>query len=95
MKEKTSWHKPSRIERKESLQKQAISQKKVWDALTTIEKIEALDKLLGPNMGATKQRAKLKALLEKEFAIKESAKRAKASEKEDKPKKTKKKSKKD
>ncbi len=77
-----SWHKPTREQRKKLLREQAEAQKAAWDQLTTMQKIEALDARLGPNVGAKKQRAKLKALLEKEHAAKEAKKKEAKAKKE-------------
>ena len=66
-----SFHKPTRLARKKHLQEQAETQKAAWDKLTTMQKIEALDQLLGPNVGAKKQRTNLKRTLEEEHAIEE------------------------
>ncbi len=78
-----SYYRPSRAERKKHLQEQAVAQKEAWDQLSTMEKIQALDNRLGPNVGATKQRAKLKALLEKEYAAQEAKELAKEQAKVD------------
>jgi len=79
-----SWYKPTREQRKKLLREQAEAQKAAWDQLTTMQKIEELDRRLGPNVGAKKQRARLKALLEKEHAAKE-AKKKEAKAKKEKP----------
>lgn len=39
-----------------------------YNKLTTLQKIERLDRNFGPNQGAVKQRAKLKAILENDAA---------------------------
>ena len=86
--------KPKRSEHKENLREQAKTRTEAWDKLTTMQKIESLDRRLGPNVGAKKQRAKLKTLLEKEHAAKEAEKLAKkAKAKPEKPAKTRKSSK--
>jgi hypothetical protein len=86
-----SYYKPSRAERKKYLQEQAVAQKAAWDELSTMQKIQSLDGRLGPNVGAKKQRARLKALLEKEHAAKEAKAKAAAEPKVEKlPKRPKK-----
>ncbi len=52
--------------RKEILSNESEERKVEWDELSTMEKIAALDSKLGPNVGAKKQRARLKAQLEEE-----------------------------
>lgn len=65
-----SWNPPTRAARKQHLREQAEGQKEAWDELSTMQQIQVLDRRLGPNVGATKQRARLKAKLEKEHAAK-------------------------
>ena len=66
-----SWYKPSRQQRKEMIWKAQEERQKAWDNLSTMEKIKELDRRLGINQGAKKQRARLKAQLEAEH-VKES-----------------------
>lgn len=44
---------------------EATERQKAYDALSVQERIDLLDRRLGKGVGATKQRAKLQALLEK------------------------------
>ena len=82
------YQKPTRAERKKYLQEQSVIQKEAWSGLTTMQKIQSLDKRLGPNVGAIKQRTKLKVLLEKEHAVQEAKQLAKEKVKAEPKKKT-------
>lgn len=82
MTEQKSWQKLTRLQRKKYLQEQAQLQKEAWNSLTTMQKIQSLDARLGPNVGAKKQRARLKATLEKEYVEKEAKQKTKRQQKE-------------
>jgi glucose-6-phosphate-specific signal transduction histidine kinase len=83
------WSRPRRYDLKRIRQEESEARKVAHDLLSTEEKISNLDDRLGPNIGATKERARLKLLLEKEYAAKESKSLAKEKAKadQDKPKK--------
>jgi hypothetical protein len=83
------WHRPRRDDLKRIRQEENEARKAAHDLLSTEEKIAKLDDRLGPNVGATKERARLKAILEKEYAEKErkSLAKEKAKADQDKPKK--------
>jgi len=66
-----SFDKPSREQRKEQMRKDIEERQEIWNKMTTMDKIKELDRRLGPNVGAKKQRARLKAQLEQE--VKEKA----------------------
>jgi len=74
---KISWHKPSRIKKKEQRKESANVRQKEHNNLNTMQKIEKLDQKLGPNKGAKKERARLKKDLEKEEERREKVERAK------------------
>jgi len=86
MSETQVYYRPPRYEYKRLLREDSEARKADWDTLSTMEKIAVLDSRLGPNVGAVKQRARLKAQLEAECEAKEKKQRVK--EVEDKPKKS-------
>lgn len=65
-----NWHKPNRQEYREMLRKESVKRQEQHDGLSTMEKIKKLDDRLGPNVGAKKERAKLKKQLEQEEVVK-------------------------
>ena len=71
MSNKASWSRPYRAEYKRIKHEESEARKAEHDKLTTLQKIEKLDHQLGPNVGAIKERARLKVILEKEFKEKE------------------------
>lgn len=71
------YHRPPRAQYKEFLREECDERKKAWDQLSTMEKIASLDERLGPNVGATKQRARLKSQLEAEGETKAKKQRLK------------------
>ena len=50
--------------RKELRQSEALERQKVWDNMTPQQKLNDLNRRLGEGVGATKQRAKLKYVIE-------------------------------
>ena len=79
---KEVWNRPPLQQLKELQQKAGEKRMEAWNKLSTMEKIAALDERLGPNVGAKKQRARLKSQLEAEHAAKEAEKIAKKQKKE-------------
>jgi hypothetical protein len=67
---KESWSRPPRHVLKKMRQEEAAERAAARALLSTQEKIDALDKLLGKNVGAKRERAKLQARLAEEQAIK-------------------------
>ena len=51
-------------ERKAIRQSEALERQKVWDNMTPHQKLNDLNRRLGEGVGATKQRAKLKYIIE-------------------------------
>ena len=60
---KSIWSRPPRLERKRILHRESEERKVYWDKLTVVQQLEALDKRLGTNLGAKRQRARLRSLL--------------------------------
>ena len=73
---------PNRRDNKQLKREEAEIKQAEYDKLTTMQKIEKLDYMLGANVGAVKQRARLKSQLEKEFEEKDLAEKIKVVEKE-------------
>jgi hypothetical protein len=92
--ENKSFEKLSREEGKTLRREEAAERQAEHNKLTILEKIKKLDMRLGPNVGAKKERAKLKSLLEAEASAEETKKKATAKKAETKKPKTKKKAKK-
>jgi len=67
---KESWSRPPRYVLKKIRREQAAERAAARASLSTQEKIDALDKLLGEGVGAKKERAKLQARLAEEQATK-------------------------
>ena len=81
------YHRPPRAQYKELLREDCVERKEAWDKLSTMDKIASLDYRLGPNVGATKQRARLKSQLETEGETKAKKQRLKDVEATEKAKK--------
>lgn len=64
-------------ERRKLKRADALERQTAHDALSLLEKIAKLDRKLGPNVGAVKERARLKAALEAQTQVAESAVKAK------------------
>ena len=75
------YNRPPRHIRKELFIQEAAERLEYWNGLNTMEKIAALDARLGANIGAKKQRLRLKTKLEAEYALKDLSARADKTEK--------------
>lgn len=78
----TERSRPKRETYKKMLREEAQERQERHDKLSTLEKIAKLDDLLGPNVGAKRERAKLKALLEGEAEVQEKLREAQNKKKE-------------
>lgn len=91
---KESWSRPPRHVLKKIRQEEAAERAAARALLSTQEKIDALDKLLGKDVGAKKERAKLQARLAEEQVTKAvKSKKAKSEKKTKTEKKSRKKNK--
>lgn len=92
---KETWNRPPRHVLKKMRQEEAAERAAARALLSTQEKIDALDNLLGKGVGAKKERAKLQARLAEEQATKavKAEKKTKAEKKAKSEKQTKKKNK--
>jgi hypothetical protein len=81
---KEVWSKLSRGGKKELRRKEADERQAEHDNLSILDRIAKLDSKLGPNVGAKKERAKLKGALEAQEKKKEEEAKQKLEEKKEK-----------
>ena len=67
---KTNHNRGTSVTKKDDKRAEAKARQAEHDALTTLQKIEKLDKIFGKDLGAIKERAKLQKLLEAPKVIK-------------------------
>ena len=68
-------------ERKAIRQSEALERQKVWDNMTPQQKLSDLDRRLGEGVGAIKQRAKLKYIIEHPQTLNQKKRKSKKSKK--------------